>query len=246
MALEDLNLRPRESGPTRCALCRGDFEEDPHRCPGCATLTHADCLAAAGACPTIGCTERGESRPASSRPPAPGLGPEGRSGERTSAIAPTTTPERAAAVPTSTRLSLGITVLWCLFALGYMIVGSRERASSPKDGNSPRWRLESFEQLRGQRAESDLRSWVLLYQAERGRPPASGEDLATWWASWVERDPARRQVHTNFYRVRGDGPRFVVTDLGLDGAPGGTGRDADVTLEATISADGVRTELRQP
>jgi hypothetical protein len=48
---------PRLSLDLRCAICH-DLASNAGACTSCGTLTHGDCRAEAGACPTLGCARR--------------------------------------------------------------------------------------------------------------------------------------------------------------------------------------------
>lgn len=56
---------------TRCAYCHAGEGDLLARCAACGTLVHADCRAAHGACPTLGCAAVARPGPHLDRPLSP-------------------------------------------------------------------------------------------------------------------------------------------------------------------------------
>jgi hypothetical protein len=54
--------------PGRCAYCRDSLDALVHRCEGCSTWLHIDCLEELGRCPTPGCAGQPASAPSPAQP----------------------------------------------------------------------------------------------------------------------------------------------------------------------------------
>ncbi len=207
----DLALTVRDGAPVRCALCHVLLGATRHRCPGCATLLHVDCLAAAGACPTLGCPTL--PHPAGPRDLAPDLA---------DAPSPWDAPRAARWAPWA-GVAAGLVAAVTLGLLG--ATAGEAVSGAPSDAAA------ALEAAASSHARGALDAELTAFARARGRAPRDAAELERWFAGW---STLPRDLHGAPYRLVGAGPVAGLVSFGRDGRPGGTGADADVSAWATL------------